>query len=263
MDIIKIIESIPPLPDTIIKINQIASDPESAVKDLAREIKQDPIATANILKEANSSYYGFKNVDTIEKAVMLFGKEITRAIVLAGVAHQSLSIDLSPYGISPEDFSKISQKRSYLMLKWFARVDMSKLSVLSITSLLGNLGQVIIAKSLIEQGRVAWFEDLIKQVGIENAENESVGSTTVHVTSMILRHWNFDKTIVDAIEYSDHIETAPDDIKKLAIANNIVYSLVDQTKKISNIISDDMENLLNEHKMKPEYLKIALSSILD
>jgi HD-like signal output (HDOD) protein len=263
MDIIKIIENIPPLPNTVLKINQVASDPESAVKDLAKEIKTDPIATANILKEANSPLYGFKNVDTIEKAVMLFGKDTSRAIALSALAKESLEIDLSPYDISNDDFSKISQKRSFLMLKWYSRVDMSKLSILSISALLGNLGQIIIAKALLEQNRVDWFQDIIKDKGLTEAENEAIGSTTVHVTSMILRHWNLDKTIVDSIEYSDNYNEADESIKKLALANSVVYDLIDGRKKIAYNIDEKLEETLVENKMKPNYLKMAIESILD
>jgi HD-like signal output (HDOD) protein len=263
MEIIKIIESIPPLPDTVIKINQVASDPESAVKDLAKEIKKDPIATANILKEARSPLYGFKNVDTVDKAVAQFGKDTSRAISLAAVAKESLSIDLSPYDMDVEDFSKTSQQRAFLMLKWFSRVDFSKLSTLSISALLGNLGQVVVAQALIEDNKVEQFKELVEQKGVKEAEKELIGNTSTHLTSMILKHWQFDDVIVDAIDYSDCYSDADENITKLALANHIVYSLVNYKSKVAMSLDENTEELLIEYKMKPNYLKLALESIVD
>jgi HD-like signal output (HDOD) protein len=263
MDIIKIIENIPPLPDTVIMINQVANDPESSVKDLAREIKKDPIATANILKEARSPLYGFKNVDTVEKAVAQFGKDTSKGIALAAVAKESLSIDLRPYEIELDDFSKVSQKRAYLMLKWFSRVDFSKLSVLSITSLLGNLGQIVVAQGIINDNRVEEFQAIAKEKGYKEAEIAIVGDTSTHVTAMILKHWKFSDMIVDSIDYSDNYHESDESIQKITLANSIVYSLVDQTNKVAMNIDEKIYELLEEFKMKPEYLKIALESIVD
>ena len=57
--IYKSIKTLPPLDDTVIKIQQICRDDNSVMSDLIDVIKKDPMLTANILHSANSPLYGF------------------------------------------------------------------------------------------------------------------------------------------------------------------------------------------------------------
>ena len=53
------IKGLPPLPDSVIKIQQICADPNAGVGDLVKVVDKDPLLTANLLKAANSPLYGF------------------------------------------------------------------------------------------------------------------------------------------------------------------------------------------------------------
>ena len=52
--IYKSIKSLPPLDETIMKIQQICSSEDSDIAELIGVIHQDPMLTANILRSANS-----------------------------------------------------------------------------------------------------------------------------------------------------------------------------------------------------------------
>jgi hypothetical protein len=61
MDIQRIIRSIAglkPIPHVVNKIMAITRDPDSSMAQLAQVISYDAVATANLLKAANSAFYG-------------------------------------------------------------------------------------------------------------------------------------------------------------------------------------------------------------
>ena len=72
--IYKRIKALPPLDDTVTKIQAICKNENSSLNDLSQIIEKDPMLTANILRSANSPLYGFsREVTTISRAVALFG----------------------------------------------------------------------------------------------------------------------------------------------------------------------------------------------
>src|SRR5512137_1935962 len=72
------IEYLPPIPIVMTELIQALND-DIDLNDLGRIISKDPSMSMNVLKVANSAFYGLRNkVATIEHAVRMLGtREIT------------------------------------------------------------------------------------------------------------------------------------------------------------------------------------------
>ena len=254
------IKNLPPLPESVMKIENLANDPESAIADMIKIIKDDPIATTSILKAVNSPLYGMKDeVKSIDKAISLFGKGTTRALVLSGALNDSFKIDLSPYGINDEVFSEVSQKRTALMIKWYAKVSFSRLNTLATASLLGNIGQVIMAKEIIRHNKVDEFKEMVNNIGIEKAEMVIAGTTSIQVTAQILEYWGLDEKLINSIKYSSDYTSAPEGFKDYALGCHIIFSLIDLIgTKLPLDIPYNIGKLLEKEGLKPAHLQKAL-----
>lgn len=72
------------IPDTAMRVVQVAQDPESTPSDLGVVFRSDPLLAARLLKVANSPYYGLRGeVSSIEHAVTMLGMSAVRNIALA------------------------------------------------------------------------------------------------------------------------------------------------------------------------------------
>jgi HD-like signal output (HDOD) protein len=110
------IKTLPLLPDTITQIRRICANPESSVGDLIKVVEKDPMITANLLKAANSPFYGFsREIKSVSQAVSLFGMSTVKGLALSNAVKKLLSVDLEPYGITPESFADISSLQNALM----------------------------------------------------------------------------------------------------------------------------------------------------
>jgi len=199
------IKTLPPLPETVSQIQRICADPESSVGDLIKVVEKDPMITANLLKAANSPFYGFsREIKTVSQAVSLFGMSTVKGLALSGAVKKLLSIDLDAYGITPESFADISSLQNALMHTWYTRVDRSKMDILSVASFLQETGKIIIAQELAKEGKGADFKAVIAGgKSITEAEMEFIGETTATVTAAIFEHWRFEEGLIEAIKYSD------------------------------------------------------------
>jgi HD-like signal output (HDOD) protein len=246
-NILKQIKVLPTLPQSVTKVNLICADPESSLADLAKVVKEDPVATGLLLKIANSSLYGSRNIKTVEMAVGMFGKAVTKSYVMSSAIAKSFKLDFTPYGMSPDDFSKVSQLRTQLMYKWYNQVNKSMLDTLTTAAQLGNLGQILISQDVIQSGKIDDFKTEIEdEERLETIELNMAGYTTIEVTAMILEHWKLDPQLIESIKASasiDSIEDASEDVKPFALALYIIYNAIDELGNF--MVVDDAEELFD------------------
>ncbi len=255
------IEDLQPLPSSIFQVQQICDDEDMSVRDLIKVVKVDPIISASILNAAASPIYGLKSVSTIDNAVSIFGKRTVKAIVLSEMSSNLGDIDLDAYGINEATFSEIAAKRLSLMIKWYSKISIADLSILSSSAILGSLGQLLIAKEVKNKDFQIQFLEYINEYGAQAAEEQFMHTTTPFVTSDILQFWNLPRDIIESIKYSDNPEDAPDEVRSLAIANHIVYRLIGLDAKVKSEINDDILMILQNEGLDPAHLERALKSL--
>jgi len=75
-DIIAKINSFPSMPATGAKMLRMLEDPETTVDEIENVLRHDPGLTGNVLKLANSAYFGVPSkVASTRQAVLLLGKK--------------------------------------------------------------------------------------------------------------------------------------------------------------------------------------------
>lgn len=112
--LLKSVEVLPPLPDTVSKLRKYVNEANSNIETMkvAEIISSDPLMTAKLLQLANSPYYGFtREITTINQVITLLGVGNIINIVTADSIKDSFKIDVSPYGLDTQVFFKKLQRR--------------------------------------------------------------------------------------------------------------------------------------------------------
>ena len=257
------IKTIKPLPNTIFKIEKVCDDEDKSINDLIKVIKTDPIISATILKSASKPIYGSTNIATIDQAITRLGKNIIKALALSKVYKNIMPISLNAYGINENKFSNISANRNSLMLKWYSKVNIGDLSILSSTAMLSDIGQLLISLELIDMYEDENFRKLFANFGTSYAEESILHTTSCLVSAQILKYWKLSDHIIDVILHTNNPDLAPKEIMHLAVANHIVYTLVDSIGTISQTIPPHILNLMQKHDLDVKPLEKALKFIVE
>ncbi len=196
------IKSLPPLPASIVRIQELCMSNETDIDELSFVIESDPMLSANILKSVNSPLYGMsKEIASISQAVMLFGISMIRGFAAASAIKKAVPIDLSPYGIAIEDLTRISSVQTALVKEWYRHVDKSMLPLLQSCAFLMELGKLVIALKVIAQGDTERFHaEISAQKPIGSVEIAFVGVDSYAAAAMMFEHWNFETALVDALK---------------------------------------------------------------
>ena len=249
-DIVDKIRSLPPLPKSFGQVNSICQDPNSGVGDLAKVIETDPMLVANLLKIANSPLYSFqREIKSVLQAISLFGMSTTRSLITSISVKKLLSVDMEPYGVTPEEFVHVSALQSMLVMKWYKKVDAKKVDDLFLAALLQDTGKILIADEVVKNDEVYQFKSEIQTaVNIATVEKMYVEATTAQVTSEIFEHWGFDDKMVNMIKFSDNYEDA-EDLRDYALALKILKTAVPINAPLSERSLAIAVNILEKENM--------------
>ena len=196
--IVSKIESLPPLPSTLVKLQDACSKEGVSIKEIANIIEEDPFLMANIIKFANSPLYGAsRQVTTILQATTMFGVKTIKGLAIASAIKAQFPIDLALYGIKTEDFVNASNLKSNFILEWYNQKK-EFLDILVPLSFLMHIGMVLIARVLKEFQIVDLqgldFEEL------KAIEKQAVGFNHIEILGILFEHWGFEKTMLEVID---------------------------------------------------------------
>ena len=257
------IKQLPPLPESCQQIETVYHDENSTFDDLIKILEKDPMLTADLLKAANSPLYGFsREINTLAQAVSLFGMGTVRGFALATIIKKSFKLDLSPYALSNQIFSKLSEMQHALMVNWCLRTNPKDLNLLSPAAFLVELGKVIIAQCITSENLLDAFTSARNsKESVEEAEKSVCGSSTPEVAGAVFDFWKFEEDLVNVITYSDNVAEAPENIAHYAKMLHVVRTAVTIDAQITNTSLDDANKLIEEYGFDEEIFAIAVKKL--
>ena len=215
-NILEKIESLPPLPKTIIEIEEFRKKLNKEAIDLLNIIEKDALIISTLLKISNSAMFGFRSkVETPSRAVNLLGINFTISIAIGGTVQNLLMTNLEPYGINSDDFMRASNISSTLASLWLSKIDVDLKEEIILPALLQETGKFILADLIASEKKSELFKSKIASgASVENVEKELLGVTTSQITAQIFRHWKLSDNLINMIEYVDDISNANENFKK-------------------------------------------------
>lgn len=264
-NIVERIKALPPLPKSFHEINEVCTNPNGTIDQLAKVIEKDPMLVANLLKVANSPLYSFRReIKSVLQAVSLFGMSTTRSLTTDISIKKLLNVDIEPYGIVPEEFVHVCAMQSALMRDWYAKVDRTKLDTLFLASLLQETGKILIADEIVKNDETSQFKfEIQSSVNIAQVERMYVGTTTGEITSKIFEHWGFDEVMVKAIKFSDNYTVADEDIKPYSFALQVVKTAIPMNSPLSERSVTIALNMLEKTGMNQAPFAAAVEKIIE
>ncbi|EDO8554822.1 HDOD domain-containing protein [Campylobacter jejuni] len=220
--LLKSVEVLPPLPDTVSKLRKYVSEANSNIETMkvAEIISSDPLMTAKLLQLANSPYYGFtREITTINQVITLLGVGNIINIVMADSIRDNFKIDVSPYGLNTQNFLKTCNEEATFIANWLNNEDKKLSHLLVPCAMLLRLGIVIFSNFLIQNHKDKDFLAFLnKNENLALAENEFLGVDHISFLGFLLHRWNFDDVLIESICFVRTPHAAREKVKKSAYA---------------------------------------------
>ncbi|PIF04746.1 MAG: HDOD domain-containing protein [Arcobacter sp.] len=264
--LLKKIDSLPPLPKTILDLEEFKKSSNKDLDVLSKILKQDPLIVATLLKVSNSAMFGFNNkVESPERAIHLLGVNFTLSIAFGSAIKNAFNSDLKAYNMTADSFMRLSNISSNLLKEWIGKIDNTLKEELLLPIFLCETGRFVLAGVATEKGIASEFYNKIKQnpTDIENIEKEYFGATSTQVTSSIFKHWNLSDSLVNIIAYISDIDSCPDEYKKDVQILNVVNTICNVTDPLGDKFIELGIEQAESFGLETRFLQKAIEKIQD
>lgn len=201
--LIRELQSLPARPTVAVRVVMAANDPNSSAETLGRLIEIDPALTTQVMRLANSAYYGLtQRVASASRAVAVIGLGTVRALA-AGTAAGVMGGGAEA---TPPGYWEHSVATAVAASLVAPKVGANASEAFSL-GLLHDLGRALLYRCDPEASRIVVARVEAGDAGLLEAEAEVFGISHDDVAADVLAEWNFPDEFVDAI--AQHHETEP------------------------------------------------------
>ena len=202
------IKALPPLPGSALRILNLIADPSADAAKLAEIIELDPLLTAQIIRWASSSLYGYRGqITTVHDA-------ITRVLGFDFVLDLALGLAVLAPLKSPKEgqigtrmFWVHALASTRLMAKLSAAMPLAtrpQSQALFLVGLMHNIGFPLLGHRFLDEFN--YLNELIKanpSLAIFNLETFAFGLNHAEIGAWLMNVWSMPRTIADVV-YHHH-----------------------------------------------------------
>ncbi len=195
-------KDLPPLPDILFRVEEIANDPGSSAKDLSDVIALDQALTLRVLNVINSPYYGLgRKVNSVGQATTYLGFKEVKNLVLADVFRGVYSRPMKGYGLdgarSWEHNAAVGITARMLARKFGKDVSEAAFTA----GITHDIGKLVLSDFMLlsYDDVVALLKDGCMR--LVDAEREVIGIDHAKVGALVARHWRLPDELSEVIEF--------------------------------------------------------------
>jgi len=261
--IIKNIDSLPPLSDIAILVQELDKSHNEDIVKLVKLIESDALLTANILKMINSPLYAFsQKINSITKAVVFLGTQTIYALVLNYAMKENLKADPQIYGFNSTQFNEMCQLQSSLVMQWYGKINLKDARLLSSLALMMESGKLVLSMEVAKSEYADIFrKSFIECANIQEFEKELIDSTSYQISALLFEHWNLEPLYIDILHALDYKEYSKESLEKYVAIIEIVRTsinlreiLTDQSISRASLIVEELG--LNAGEFRKVALKL-------
>jgi putative nucleotidyltransferase with HDIG domain len=216
------VKSFPTMPGAGAKMLSLLEEPDTEISEIEEILRYDPGLTANVLKLANSAYFGIPSkIGSLRQAVIVLGLKRLIQLVVASCVSAVMDKSVPGYGLPAGDLWRHSIAVS---IAAEAMVKDKKRTVsqdVFTPALLHDAGKLVLG-TFVKDELEAIESIAAKGVPFVVAENMILGTDHAEIGAQILSHWNLPPGVINAVRWHhdpDSPETSNKQMDIVYLAN--------------------------------------------
>ena len=213
------IKSFPGMPGTAVKLLALIDDPAMRVSQIEEILRHDPGLTANVLRLANSAYFGIPSkIGSIRQAVILLGLKRLIQMVIAACVSAIMDKSVPGYDLPPGELWRHSIAASVAAEGLVKVLKVEAAEEIFTAALLHDVGKLVLGDFVKDEFKQ--IETAVAQgISFEMAEKIVLGTNHADVGARILTKWLLPSEIVNAVQ----LHHAPEESEQPGSMLDIVH----------------------------------------
>jgi putative nucleotidyltransferase with HDIG domain len=189
--ILERVHSLPALSSTVARLSVLLRDERSGAGEFERAIRPDPALTANLLKLANSAYFGLsKQVKDVRQAIATIGLVKVYGVAACAAVARLVPPRLAGYEIESSAFWQHSSAVGVLSERLAGEIGVRAPDLTFTAGLLHDVGKLAVSTFLAAESREV--AGLMHEQGMAyvDAERTALGTDHAEVGAAVAERWN-------------------------------------------------------------------------
>ncbi len=201
-EILSNLKHLPSISQSVIRLSVLLRDENASATHFEEAIRLDPSLTANLLKVANSAFFGReREVTGVKQAIVIMGtKRVYEAAVAASLT-QLIPSHLAGYGIEAASFWSHSAAVAVMSEHLAQTLNMKTPDMVMTSGLLHDIGKIAISVYLAKNISAVTRSLQNPEHSFIDAEQEALGVDHAEIGAELAKSWNFPETIIHSIRY--------------------------------------------------------------
>jgi len=218
--------SFPAMPHSALKLRALFKEDEVPIYKIEKILRQDPGLAANVLRLANSAYFGLSTkVGSLKRAIMLLGVKRFEQITISACMSKTMDRPVEGYNLSPGKLWLHSIAVSTTAEALSKKMRIADTNDVFTPALLHDMGKLILGEFIKKESKQ--IESIVaKDIPLVVAENMVLGTDHAEIGALILAKWSFPNDIVNAVRWHhdpDNISRTQKILKDPSVQSDIVY----------------------------------------
>ncbi len=252
------LSTLPTLPQSLIDLIEACNDPERDIYSVGSLVARDALISARILQLANSAFAGARSAfSEIEQSVIFLGIDTVRNLAVSVSVHQAFSSRCKKSEININQFWYHSLLTALLAKAVAEATGYASPAEAYLGGLLHDLGKLLLSSTYPEKYREIQNK-LEIQGQLHELERQYLGICHTEASALLVRQWNLQETIAEAIEQHHATQTfinSPPSLAEIITLANILCH------KVPHI--DDYSMYCQASALPPEKLEKCCQYAVD
>lgn len=194
--------ALPHMPVAVQRILAYLGKSNADFRQLADIIELDPGVTVNVLRMANSPYFGSPGrVITVQDAVFLLGVNRVYQLVLASGVVPRTKGEIKGYGLAPGELLRHSVAVAVGAEAMASALGLTAPSHVFTAGLLADIGKTVMGEFLEVDAKPIIELAASRDISFEQAEREVLGIDHAELGSLLLERWEIPEPIVRCVRW--------------------------------------------------------------
>lgn len=274
-ELIREIKNLKPIPAVVTSLLEVVDDPNASMADITKIIQYDPAITADVLRTANSAYFGLKHpAESISEAATMLGTDRLVDMVMLKIGAQVTKGTHDGYDLKEGALWKYSVSSALIAKQVATQLELPNKNCIFTASLLKDIGKTVLDKFVKDT-----FEKISNLVSNENysfmeAEKQVIGVDHAELGGMIAKMWKFSPKMVRIIRnhhFTSDTMTRDKDISVVYLADcvcmmmgmgvgadGLAYRFHEQAMDHIDISAEDILNIIADFVCRMKEVEVLL-----
>jgi HD-like signal output (HDOD) protein len=216
------LRAVPTLPRLFERVAAALDDPAVDFDHVAELIEVDQALTSQILRIANSAFYGSgASISRVREALLTLGSVVTRSVVLSASVFDPRAVRLRGFFEHSVGCSAAASALSRI-------TKLGNPEELAAAGLLHDLGKVVLYKEMPDVFEHIVARAMAEDRSFRSVEHELLGTDHSEIAGWIMERWRFPATLAEPIAFHHNparARIAHDETAIVHVANVLVRAL--------------------------------------